>query len=68
MEELDNEAELTKYKIIEIDTEKTNTISIKSKVIPEKDMTLSLAISKNAEEICSQNRVEQLMTSPPATM
>ena len=30
-------------------------------------MTLSLAISKNAEEICSQNSVEELMISPPAT-
>ena len=51
MEELDNEAKLTKNKIMEISTAKTNTISIKPKVIPEKDMTLSLAISKNAEEI-----------------
>ena len=49
MEELDNETELSKNKIIQIDTENINTISIKSKVIREKDMTLSLAISKKAE-------------------
>ena len=47
MEEMDNEAELTNNKeIIEIDTEKINTLSIKSKVNPEKVMTLNLAISK----------------------
>ena len=67
MEELNNEAELTKTKVIEIDTEKTYMISIKSKGIPEKDMTLSLAISKNAEEICFQNSMKELMVSPPAT-
>ena len=47
MEELDIETKLTTNKeIMEIDTEKINTISIKSKVNPENDMTLCLAFSK----------------------
>ena len=68
MEELDDEVELNKNKIIEIDTGKINTISIKTKVIPEKAMTLSLALYKkfNTEGICSQNSVDELMLPPPA--
>ena len=52
--------------IIEIDTEKINTISSESKVNPEKEMNLKLAISENAEEKCFQQSVE-LVASLPAT-
>ena len=52
---------------MEVDTEQINTICIKSKVNQENDLTLCLAISKNAEEIVSPNSVEKLMISPRAT-
>ena len=48
--------------IIEIDTEKINATHIKSKVNPEKEMTLNLAISENAEEKCSQQSIELVVT------
>ena len=54
MEDLDNEqkpmAKNMPKEIIEIDMEKMNTTSIKSKVYPKKEMTLNLAIWDNAEE------------------
>ena len=63
-EELDNEKKLaTKTKnneFIEPYTEKINTISIKSKVNPGKDMTLNMAISENAGEKFSQQKEELL--------
>jgi hypothetical protein len=36
--------------IIQIDTEKIKTTSMESKVNPEKEMNMSLAISENTEE------------------
>ena len=69
MEELGHEAKLMAKnmpkEIIEIDTEKINTPSFKSKVNLEKEMTLNLDISENAEAKCSQQSVE-LVASLPA--
>ena len=53
MEELEDEVKLmaknmTK-EINEIDTEKVSTTSIKSKVNPEKEMTVNLAMTKNTK-------------------
>ena len=54
MEELDKEAILmnnNKNKdFTETESEKIHTISIKSTVNPEKDITLNVAICENAEE------------------
>ena len=61
MEDLDSEAKLkagnTNIEVVEIEPEKIYTTSIKSKVNPAKDMTLNVAISENAKEICSQENM-----------
>ena len=49
----------TNKQVVEIDTEKISTTSIKSKVNPAKEMTLNVAIYKNAVETCSQQSMEQ---------
>ena len=72
MKELDKEAKTTtNQEIMEMDTKQINTMSIKYKVNdyvnPETDLTLCVAISKNAEEIVSPNSVEELMISLRAT-
>ena len=70
MEALDNEAQILAKErpkeTIEIETEKINTTSYKSKVNPNQEMTFNMTISENAEETCSQQSVE-LLASFPAT-
>ena len=61
MEELNEEEKakaIESQEIMEIDKEQINTFSIKSKVNPENDLTLCLAIYKSAGEITSPTAEE----------
>ena len=44
--------------VVEIEPEKICMTSFKSKVSPTKDITLNVAISESAEEICSQEQMK----------